>query len=85
MTLDIPKIPALQSMIARAIANEGGQVNGTNHLCEILPANPKDVRRSLQKANKYQLFRKSSSNPPCGRGHRSIWMLTIRGWHYVKS
>jgi hypothetical protein len=77
-------IPVVHSLIARCLAEHGGSFEGTNALCEMLPAAPEVVRESLQKADKYRLIRRSKSGH-CGRGHKSIWTLTRLGWKYVQS
>ena len=82
MTLDTIKIPELQRLIVRAIAQAGGSFEGTNKLCESIPADPNAVLRSLHKSSKYQLIRRQIYGG--GRGHKSIWMLTRKAKRYVK-
>jgi hypothetical protein len=82
--ITIKKIPKVHSLIARCLAENGGSFQGTNRLCESILADPRDVRYSLQRADKYQLIRRSKTGH-CGRGHKSIWRLTRNGQKYVQS
>jgi len=84
MTIADLKVPGIQRFLVNLLAEHGGQYEGTNRLCEQVPAKSKDVMRSLQKADKYKLIRKLKSGR-CGRGHKSTWTLTRKGWRYVKS
>ena len=84
MTLPDLKIPAIHCFIARLLAENGGEIEGTNQLCRMVPASEPGVLRSLRDASKYQLFRKSQEGHS-GRGHKSTWVLTPRGWRYVQS
>jgi len=77
-------IPEVHSLIARCLAENGGSFQGTNQLCEIIPATPQGIRQSLRKVNKYGIIRCSKSGH-CGRGHKSTWTLTRLGWKYVQS
>jgi DNA-binding HxlR family transcriptional regulator len=78
------RIPEVHRLIVRLIATAGGQVQGTNQICEAIPATPDGVLRSLRHAKKYQLIRRSKS-ATCGRGHKSTWKLTKKGRDYVQS
>jgi hypothetical protein len=77
-------IPEVHSLIARCLAENGGSVEGTNALCQAIPATPDGVLRSLRKASKYKLIRRSKSAQR-GRGHKSTWKLTKKGRDYVQS
>jgi hypothetical protein len=79
------KIPEVHRCLVRLLAENGGRYEGTNQLCKQVPATaPDKVMRSLRKADKYHLIRKSHDGR-CGRGHKSTWSLTRRGWRNVQS
>ena len=84
MTIEDLKIPGVQRFIARLLAEHGGRIDGTNQLYDQVPATPRGIRASLRTAAKYGLFRRAKSGQ-CGRGHKSTWRLTRKGYHYVKS
>jgi len=84
MTLPDLKIPGIHCFIARLLAENGGEFEGTNQLCQMVPASNSGVLHSLQHAERYQLIRKSQAGHS-GRGHKSTWILTPRGWRYVQS
>jgi hypothetical protein len=78
------KIPGVLDYIIHELAENGGQITGTTKLCEMIPATRRGSQYSLKHANKYGLIRKSKSGRP-GRGHKSTWSLTRKGWQYAKS
>ena len=53
------KIPGVLDYIIHELAENGGQVIGTNNLCEMIPGDLREARRNLHNANKYGLIRKS--------------------------
>ena len=84
MNVKAPHIPEIHRLIVKLIDASGGKFQGTNRLCELLPAEPKQVLKSLQHAGKYRLIRRSKDGR-CGRGHKSTWTLTRKGRDYVQS
>jgi hypothetical protein len=78
------KIPGVLDYIIHELAENGGQITGTTQLCEMVPGDTRGARRSLHNADKYKLIRKSK-NGRSGRGHKSTWSLTRKGWQYAKS
>jgi DNA-binding PadR family transcriptional regulator len=82
--MPVQRIPEIHRLIAKLIAENGGEYEGTNQLCTAIPAAPDHVLRSLQKASKYGLIH-CSKNGRRGRGHKSTWTLTRLGRKYVQS
>ena len=85
MTITTPKIPEVHRLIANFLAESGGIYRGTEQLCESIQATHEGVRRSLSNAKKYRLIRSIHSRGSCGRGHKTIWILTKKGREYVQS
>jgi predicted transcriptional regulator len=83
MTIFAPEMPSVRRLILRLLADNGGNFEGSEQLCQAIPADRSTVYWNLRKAHKYHLIRRSK-NGSCGRGHKSIWILTKKGWSYVK-
>jgi hypothetical protein len=69
-------------LILRLLAANGGSFTGTGDLCQFIPATRESVMRSLRLTHKYHMIRRVKCRS-CGRGHKTIWFLTRKGWRYV--
>jgi hypothetical protein len=78
-------VPLVHERIAMAIAANDGIFFGTTSLCEQIQANERWIYRSLHSAPRFGLIRKQNRKPCCGRGHKTIWVLTPKGRKYVQS
>ena len=84
MTIFAPEIPAVRRLILRLLAENGGSFEGTEALCQVVPAARGCFYRNLHMAHKYHMVRRSKSRSG-GRGHKSVWILTRKGLRYVES
>jgi len=85
MTTTAKNIPEVHRLIAKLLVDNGGKYQGTNQLCESIQATRNGVLQSLHNAKKYRLIRSIHSHGSCGRGHKTIWILTEKGREYVQS
>ena len=67
--------------ILKVLQTNGGKMEGTKDLCQMVPASPASVCRTLNIARRKHLV--ISTRVQGGRGNRSIHSLTAKGMEYA--
>jgi DNA-binding PadR family transcriptional regulator len=67
--------------ILKILMDNHGKIEGTDHLCQMIPANPVDVKQVLTVTRRKGLV--TSIRTHGGRGHRSVHNITRKGMEYA--
>jgi hypothetical protein len=74
----------IRIIILDILATVGGEINGTNNLCNKIPADVREIKRTITDLRKSGLIRSVHAHGDQGRGHLATHKLTRAGWLSVR-